>query len=112
MTKNLLKNILGPILAFRLLIVILSGFADGLTPAQILGTFFLAVLYLAAVIGVFKFEKKGLVVALLLVLLHLYVAVSNFGGLNTIETVNLVLDFVLLALIFISFRKFKTQPTP
>ena len=108
MSKNLLKNILGPILAVRLLFVIVSGFADGLSPAQVLGTFFLAVLYLAAVIGVFRFEKKGLILALLLVVLHLYVAFLNIDVLNSMETLALLLDVAMVVLIFISFKKLKT----
>jgi len=113
MNTKIIKNILGLILVYRLLELlntIRSGYLEEFSIAQVMGMAFFAILYLAAIIGVLKGQKKGFVIALVLAIIHLLMALSSLNGLNIVETINLILDVVIIVS-FLLFNKARENTT-
>jgi len=109
MNKYKFGVVLALLLAVRLAGQIINIFSNQPSGSQAMVSIIVAILYLAALLGVIGHKKSGIIIALILVLLNLVGGIFNLSSLSGIEIFNFLLDVLMLVFIYFSNKEIKTN---
>ena len=109
MNKYKFGVVLAILLAVRLAGQIINIFSNQPSGSQAMVSIIVAILYLAALLGVIGHKKSGIIIALILVLLNLVGGIFNLSSLSGIGIFNFLLDVLMLVFIYFSNKEIKTN---